>query len=185
MTHVNGASARSAASSSSRLLAVVAPLLVVGLASVLWLISDRLLYIGPLDRATFGWSVVVPIWAAAPLVAGFAWLRLSPRARMLAAVTCGLVVGGAVTVLLWQDVAFPDCQYGPVRGPIEWLLPAITLGTVIGGGFGLSGLIASTQVRAGHPWLALVFGAATQVGVGFVAIALAFVLSAGGICLRP
>ena len=39
-------------------IAMLTPLVGVALAYGLWWISDRLLYIGPLDRATFGWLVV-------------------------------------------------------------------------------------------------------------------------------
>jgi hypothetical protein len=59
------------------LVAAAAPLAIVALAYALWWISDRLLDIGPLDRAAFGWAVVIPIWLAAPIVAGFIWSRLS------------------------------------------------------------------------------------------------------------
>ena len=169
---------------NSRLGAVAAPLAVVGLASVLWWISDRLLYIGPFDRATFGWLVVVPVWATAPLVAGFAWRRLEPAARTFAATAYGVVVGGVVALLLWQEVAFPACSTGPARTPAEWSLPAITLGVVVGGGFGLSGLLASGLVRQGHPWRALAFGAATQLAIVVIAFTLAFVLLFG-VCDRP
>ena len=164
--------------------AVVVPLAVVALASALWLISDRLLYIGPLDRATFAWVVVIPIWAAAPLVAGFAWRGLSARARTLAAATCALVIGAIVGALLWQDVAFPACPTGPARGPLEWLLPATVVGVVIGGGFGVNCLIASAQLRAGQPKRALTYGAFGQVAVVASAAVLSFVLFIG-VCQRP
>ncbi len=59
--------------------AVLVPLALVGLAYVLWWISDRLLYVGPLDRAAFGWVVVVPVWIAAPVAAGFVWRTLDRR----------------------------------------------------------------------------------------------------------
>ncbi|MBA2373099.1 MAG: hypothetical protein H0V74_02700, partial [Chloroflexi bacterium] len=36
------------------------PLALVALAYALWWLSDRLGYIGPLDRAAFGWAVVIP-----------------------------------------------------------------------------------------------------------------------------
>lgn len=169
----------------SRVLAVAAPLFVAALAFALWLMSDRLLTVGPLDRATFGWSVVVPIWAAAPLAAAFAWRRLIPRARYLAATTCGLIVGGFTAALLWQAVAFPACQFGPVRDPAGWLLPAAAVGALVGAGFGLAGLVAGAEVRAGRSCRALVLGVATQLGVMFVSIVLFFALSLGGACQRP
>lgn len=164
------------------MLAVGAPLAVVGAAVGLWVISDRLPFIGPLDRATFGWSVVVPLWAVAPIAAAIAWRRLSPRTLRLAAAACGLVVGVPVSILLWQAAAFPACS--PARPPHEWVLPAIILGGVIGGGFGLNDVLASGHLRAGHPWRALGIGAAGQLAIVGLGSALAFGLFYG-LCERP
>ena len=99
----------------SSVLAYGAPLAVVGLAATLWLISDQLVSVGPIDRATFGWAVVVPLWSAAPVAAGFAWQRLSSEARRRAAVACGLVVGAPVSILAWQAAAFPACSPARTR----------------------------------------------------------------------
>ena len=76
----------------------VTPLLVVAVAFVLWWISDRLLYVGPLDRATFGWAVVVPLWAAAPTFAGFSWRRSAAGARTRFATLGGVAVGGVAAL---------------------------------------------------------------------------------------
>jgi hypothetical protein len=176
---------RAVVSSRGLARAVAAPIAVAALAFVLWVISDHLLYVGPLDRATFGWAVVIPVWAAAPLTAGIAWVSLSASARRLAAAICALAIGGVAAVLFWQAAAFPACQYGAVRGPAEWLVPSIALGAVIGGGFSVSGLAAVTQVRAGRRWHALMIGAGTQVAVVFVAILFVVSLWAGGGCQRP
>jgi hypothetical protein len=159
-----------------------APLVVIAVAGALWLISDRLLYVGPLDRATFGWTVVVPIWAAAPFAAALAWRGFQRRARTLAVVACGLPLGGLAAALLWLALAFPACA--PARGPVEWLPPAIVLGVVIGGGFGVNCLIASGQVRTGHPWRALVFGAVGQLAIIGLVLTIAFSLFFG-VCARP
>jgi hypothetical protein len=172
-------------SSKGLALAVAIPLLVAALAYVLWLISDRLLFVGPLDRATLGWVVVLPVWAGAPLAAGLTWLDLSASARRLVAMICALAVGGVAAVLFWQAVAAPACQYGPVREPAEWLLPSIALGALVGGGFGFSGLAACIQIREDRRWRALMIGAGTQVAVVFVAILVVSALSPGGGCQRP
>jgi hypothetical protein len=164
--------------------AASAPLLVVSLALVLWLISDRLLYVGPLDRATLGWLVVVPLWAAAPVAAGFAWRRLEAKTRGVAAMLGALVVGCATAVVLWSTAAFADCQFGPTRTSIELILPALLMGTVVGGGFGLACRLASGEVARGHPWRALTIGAATELAILALAPSLAFFLFSG-LCQRP
>ena len=45
-------------------LAVVIPISLMGVALALWWISDKLMTVGPFDRAAFGWVFVVPIWLA-------------------------------------------------------------------------------------------------------------------------
>src|SRR5258705_6666108 len=50
---------------------VVAPSLLV-LAVAVWFVSDRLVTIGPFDRAKIGWAVVVPLLALAPGAAALA-----------------------------------------------------------------------------------------------------------------
>jgi hypothetical protein len=162
----------------------VAPLLVVGLAAGLWYLSDRLLYVGPLDRATFGWLVVIPLWALAPIAAGFAWRGIAPRARIIAAVACAFVVGGVLAALLWFSVAFPACQFGAVRSPLEQVLPSIVVGSLVAGGFGFSTLVASGEVQAGRSARALVLGAVGQLVVVAVAPVLVSLLFFGG-CQRP
>jgi hypothetical protein len=186
MTKFGRLIAGSASAATSRVMEVATPLLVVALAFLLWEISDRLLYVGLLDRATFGWYVLLPIWTLAPLTAGFAWLHLSPRTRTLAATVCGFTIGVIAAILYVQVAPVPDCQYGTLfYGPTHLDLVATGIGTLIGGGFGLSGLAASTQVRAGHPWRAVLAGAAVQVAAMFVAILLVAGPFAAGVCQRP
>ena len=76
--------------------AVAAPLAALAAAYVLWRMSNELLWIGPLDRAAFGWLVVVPVWALAPVAAASASRALSMRAS--AFVNLGLAIGVAVPV---------------------------------------------------------------------------------------
>lgn len=171
---------------SGRFLAgVVVPLVLVMLAYVLWWVSDRLLYIGPLDRAAFGWAIVIPVWIAAPVAAGFAWRGLGPRGRGAAAVIVGTVIGVAATVLLWHSIAFPDCQYGASRTPAEFVAPSLIVGVVIGGGQAGTGLLVSSLVRQGRPWRAAALGAAVAFGLVFAAILVASAVLLGLPCNRP
>jgi hypothetical protein len=166
-------------------LGVAVPLGVVALAYALWWISDRLLYIGPLDRAAFGWAVVIPVWVAAPVIAGFTWRRLPPRASLLAAVVVGAAISGAAAVLLWQSVADPNCEFGAVRTPGDWMLPSLIVGGVIGGGLAASALLASRLAREGRPWRAAVSGAGTEVVMVVAAILVAGTILMGSGCQRP
>ena len=166
-------------------LAVAIPLAVAGAAYLLWFLSDRMVQIGPLDRAAFGWLVVMPVWAAAPVAAGLAWRGLSSATRWIASTICGLVIGAAITVLFWLDVSAPDCQFGPVRAPVDWSVPAIAVGLLIGGGFAIAGVVATRFLAAGRPWLALFVGATIQLGAAALAIFFFFTQMITGLCQRP
>jgi hypothetical protein len=157
---------------------IAVPLLIISLSYGLWWISDQLLYIGPLDRAAFGWAVVIPVWAGAPVAAAFAWRRLTRRDLWVAAVAFGLVVSVVSSVLIWQSVAFPDCA-NPVRSAAEWIVPALLLGLTIGGGLAASGLLGTAIVRSGHPWRAVAIGAGTEFGMVFLALLVFVIVSTG------
>jgi hypothetical protein len=166
-------------------LGVLAPLATVALAYGLWFVSDRLLYIAPLDRAAFGWAVVVPVWALAPVAAAFAWRRLTPRGITMAAAALGLIVGGLAAGLLWSAFAFPNCQFGAIRSPIELVPPSVIVGLVIGTGLSAAGLLSATLLRGGHPWLASAAGAGSGLALVFVALFAAAVVLLGPSCQRP
>jgi hypothetical protein len=164
---------------------VAVPLAVVTLAYALWWVSDQLLYIGPLDRAAFGWAVVIPVWLAAPVAAGFAWRRLTPRDSLIAATIVAATIGGAAGLLFWRSVAYPGCEYGANRTPGDWVLPSLALGVVIGGGLAGSGLVATRLARKGRRLGAVVFGAGTEVVMVFAAILVAGLSLLGSGCQRP
>jgi hypothetical protein len=166
-------------------LAVAAPLVVVALAYALWWVSDRLLYIGPLDRAAFGWAVVVPVWLCAPIAAGLAWRRLTVRATAAAAVLSGTVISLAFAFMFWEAVAHPGCEYGATRTPLEWVVPSLFVGIVVGVGVALSSLLAVMIVRRGHPWRAAVASALVAFACIFVAILAFVVVASGPGCQRP
>ena len=150
--------------------AVALPLLVASAAFSLWWVSDRLVDIGPFDRATFGWAVVVPVWFATPFASALAWRGLPRRTGTIAAATLGLVVGGVAAILVWQANAFPSCQFGPNRGAEAWIWPSIAIGATVGGGLAASSIIAARGALAGRYVVALASGAAGQAAFLVVAI---------------
>ncbi len=165
-------------------LGIAVPLALVALAYALWWLSDRLLYVGPLDRAAFGWAVVIPVWLASPVATGFAWQGLTSRASSIAAVVVGTIIAAVAAVLFWQSVAYPDCAYGATHAPDDWLLPSLVLGAVIGGGLAISALLASRFVRQGRPWRAVFLGAGAEIVMVFAAILVGMTLLGPG-CQRP
>lgn len=161
------------------------PLAVAGLAYLLWWISDRLLYVGPFDRAAFGWIVVSPTWIAVPVAAGFAWRVLDQRTTRAVAVFVGTVIAAVAGLLLWQSVAFPACETGAIHAAQEMILPSLLVGVVLGGGMAVSGLVSRQSARGGRFISAVVLGAACGAFATVAAIMVAAALLLGPVCQRP
>jgi hypothetical protein len=170
----------------SRYVAVVAvPLTLAGLAYVLWWISDRLVYVGPLDRAAIGWVVVIPVWIAAPVAAGFVWRTLDRSTTRVIAVLVGTVIAAPAALLLWQAVAFPDCGTGAIRTSQEMVPPSLLVGFLVGGGVAWSGLVAAGFARQGRLIAAVVLGAAAEALMVAAVILVAGLTLLGPACQRP
>lgn len=185
MSTVIGTTASSQDSWPRHVAAVAVPLALAELAYVLWWISDRLLFVGPLDRAAFGWVVVVPVWIVAPVAAGFVWRTLDRRTTRVIAALVGTVIAAAATLLLWRAVAFPDCGTGPIRTPQEMVLPSLLVGAVVGGGVAWSGLVSAGFARRGRPIAAVVLGAAAEALMVATVILVAALTLLGPACQRP
>jgi hypothetical protein len=166
-------------------LAIAAPLAGLALAYGLWWISDRLLYIGPFDRAAFGWLVVVPVWALTPLATAFAWRRLSRRETTLAASVVGSILSLVATLLFWIAIAHPGCEFGAVRTPAELLLPSLLVGVVIGAGFAAICLATLATLRQARWWAAVIVSAGSGVGLIFLAILASMPVLISPACQRP
>jgi hypothetical protein len=162
----------------------IAPVIVVAVAFVLWLVSDRLMFVGPLDRATFGWLFVVPLWAAAPTFAGFSWRGFAPRQRVRWAVSGGLAIGTVAAILLWQSVATPVVDCVPTHTPLGLVLPAVLVGALIAAGFALACWFGSLEIAAGRIGRGVIYGAVAQLLVIPLATILATTLFFG-LCQRP
>lgn len=166
-------------------IAMLTPLVGVALAYGLWWISDRLLYIGPLDRAKFSWLVVVPVWSLTPVAAAYAWRTLDRRQSWVAAGIIGLILAVASSVLFWAATAFPNCDFGAVRTPGEWIIPSMIVGLVIGAGFAAACLGATAVARRAGWWAVLLAGAGSAFALVFVAILVAAPFLMSGGCQRP
>jgi hypothetical protein len=144
---------------TSRSLAVlgVAPSLLV-LAVAVWFVSDRLVTIGPFDRAKIGWAVVVPLLALAPGAAALAGSgSTSPGlARLVVAVT-SIVTGIVVVFGLASAITFIDCR--PATGPLEVVPRTLPTAFVLGIGFAISAAAAWGPALHGRRVVALVVGA--------------------------
>jgi hypothetical protein len=165
----------------ARVAAAVAPPLVAGIAFALWQISDGLLYVGSIDRGTFAAFVVIPLWVIAPAVA-LAWRDLDTGVLDRLSAGSGLVIGAGIAAFLWSSAISVDCK--PSHTPMELVLPALIVGAVVGGGFGLACRVAAGQFAGGHPWRAIGIAAALQLEMLAVGLFLQFWLFFG-LCQRP
>ena len=125
--------------------ATAAPLAVTALAYALSSISDRLLYVGPLDRAAFGWVFVVPIWLSAGPIAAALWSRLAVRDRRLAATIVATVIGIGAGVLYFLGAAFPDCETGRIWTSEAVAARGLMLGAVVGISPAIAGLAGASR----------------------------------------
>jgi len=166
-------------------LAALVPLAGAALAYALWSISDRLLYVGPLDRAQFGWLVVVPVWSLTPVAAAYALRTLDRSVRAKAATVIGLILAVASAGLFWSASAFSNCEFGAVRSPGEWVIPSLVVGLVIGGGFAAVCLGATAVARRARWWVVLLAGAGSAFALVFLAILIATPFLMSGGCQRP
>lgn len=166
--------------------AIALPLAILALAYGLWWVSDQALYIGPLDRAAFGWVVVVPLWLSAPVIAGFLWNSVTRRRATLAALIVGSIISAAAAFAYWQSIGTPfDCGFGTVTPAIAFLPQTLIVGVLVGGGLALDGLLVARLAQLGVRWWAVIVGAGTEVFLlGFAFFAL-FATWEGHTCFVP
>jgi hypothetical protein len=127
------------------LIAIAIPLALLALAYALWAISDRLLQIRPLDRAAFGWIVVVPISSLAPGVAGLAWAPMPASRQRIAAILVGGVVALVSGILLAYAIDYMNCA--PVTSWTDDLPASLAVGLAFAAGPVLGGLVAASIAR--------------------------------------
>lgn len=166
--------------------AVVGPLGLVALAYALWWVSDRLVYIGPLDRAAFGWIVIMPIWFISPAVAALLWRRLTERDTRIAVFATAAVISACAAWLLWVALDPWACETSPRTSAAELIGPSIFMGTLIGAGWAACGWLASGTAAAGRPKVAAAEAVALAIGHLFLVLgAFYFVILWFGGCNRP
>jgi hypothetical protein len=165
---------------------VALPLLIATLAYGLWWISDQLIVIGPLDRASFGWIVVIPLWLSTPVVAGFTWRSLSRSQARLAAFVVGACVSAAAALAFWQSMGTPfDCGFGTVTPAIDFLPGTVLVGVLVGAGLAVDGLLVARLARAGVRWWAVVIGVGAEGFLLTVALFALVAVSFGHTCFVP
>ena len=125
--------------------AIAAPLALLAIAYALLVVSSNLVHIGPVDRATFGWAVVIPLWLAVPGVAGLAWAPLLRRDRLLAAAALAAVVALATAISLATSITQVGCT--PVTSWTDDLPLSVAVGVAFGISHSAAGLAAAAAVQ--------------------------------------
>lgn len=143
----------------------IAPILIVAAIAV-WAISDRMLSIGPFDRAQIGWAVVVPLFLLAPAAAGLAARWTSTRSAMLVATGIAMALGGLIVLTLSLTWTRIGCQ--PV-GQAEAALQAIPTGLAAGLGF-LAAAGAAVSRLGDGPRMAIVAGVVVGIFAGLATL---------------
>jgi hypothetical protein len=147
------------------LVAIAVPLAMLALAYALWAISDRLLQIGPFDRAAFGWIFVAPLLWLAPGVAGFAWAPMPPKRQWIAAILVGATVALVSAVLLANAIDYANCA--PVTSWTDNLPRSLAVGIVVGAGPALGAVVVASVANRLTGLRRIVAAVATGAIIGF------------------
>ena len=172
-------------SSGRFVVAVVAPIFLVAIAYALWWISNELVIIGPLDRAQFGWLVVVPLVVIAPVAGGFVLATLGRREATAAMVLAGAVFGLCLALVFWRSVADPGCPSGNIRTPADWIVPSLILGAAYAASVTVSGLVTAGLVRDGRRVVAVVGGILVDLLLLAGVLVVAGIMIVQPMCNRP
>jgi hypothetical protein len=168
--------------------AIAAPLAILSGAYALSSISDQIGGVGPLDRAAFGWLVVIPLVSFAPAAGGLASSNLSSSARVFVAAAVAAVISLVAAALLFNSMAHPHCEFGSRFTDGDFLRAALGGGLLVGIWIGMSCAIAAAVIRRGHHWISIVAGLALGFATLWVGLLGTFAsLAAGlaGVCNRP
>lgn len=139
-------------------------LVLLAVAGAVWLVSDNLVRIGPLDRALIGWLIVVPLILLAPGVAAFG----KPAESVISVVA----VGSLVVVALSLSISQIGCS--PASLPTV-VLHALPVGVAASMGFVAATLAArhaASLASAGRVWIGLFTGALVAFGGGALVLLL-------------
>ena len=135
----------------------VAPLLLL-LGLAIWFVSDRLVVIGPFDRAKIAWAVVVPLLAIAPGAAALAGSgSTSPGLARLVVAGTSVVTGLFIVFVLAATITFVDCR--PATGPLEVVPRTLPTALAFGIGFAISAAAAWGPALHRRRIVAVVVGA--------------------------
>lgn len=167
----------------------VAPLLLVA-AFAANQIGEGLVAAGQVDRAAFGWFVVVPLVLLSPGAAALVW-QATGRRHLAGLLITGmsLAIGLVVEVVLALTVRWVGCA--PVHDPLDVVGPALPIALAAAAAFGLSGIAAMVSVGLGGRARLVVirtvsFGAIGLMAFGVAALfVLASTFAGTGVCAAP
>lgn len=153
------------------LLVLAPPLLATG-ALYLWAASDTAGGLGPLDRATSGWLVVVPMLFAAVGLSAVLPRYLGQLLGYMSLVMEGLAAGSVVILLLVGHIRVIGCT--PVTDPSQVFLPALGVGASTGAALVISGYFGS--VFAHQPRWGLVIAPAVAIVIAVMLFGFVFLV---------
>ena len=180
---------RSRAGIAGMIVGAAGPLAFFAFLYGLWLASDRLVHVGPLDRGSFFWVVLLPLWCLSPSLAALLWRgRPGPDAARIVAVAVGLVLAVVASTILWIAGTTDQgaCEFGPRTEAPGLIVPMGAIGMLIGGGWALNAIVAASVVGAGRLGRGVVLGMVLAlVHFVIVVVATGLVIMLTGGCNRP
>jgi hypothetical protein len=157
---------RTQANAGASSLALLAGPILFAIGVVLGFVSNAMIWIGPIDRATFGWAVVVPVCLVAPVLSGLVARRVGERAALLAS----LLAAAAIAVFFSWSLAANVTQLGCDPNPDRLLVVghAAPVGLAVGLAFAAAAW-ATLRLRERRP-LAVAVGLGTAIVGGIVSL---------------
>ena len=153
----------------------VAPLLPL-LGVAIWFVADRLVTIGPFDRAQIEGLVVLPLLALAPRAAALAGSSSTrPGLARLVVAGTSIAMGLFVVFGLAASITFLDCR--PTTSPLEVVPRTLPTAFALGVGFAISAAAAWRPALHARRLAAVLVGAAVWVvaaAIGLFALFVSF-----------
>jgi hypothetical protein len=166
--------------------AILVPLIMLGAAMMTGLAVNYAGQLGPLNRATISWIVVVPLIVLTPVVAGFLWRSMTRRAMLATALVVAAIAVVTVAAFAWLSIATTECSTARIISNAAAVIPALFIGLGCGVPIVTAGYIVARTSGRAQPMRVVAAGIGGGIVAGLVSLGIAaLVLLTLQMCARP
>jgi hypothetical protein len=165
---------------------ILAPIIMLGAALMIGLAVNYAGQIGPLNRATVSWIIVVPLIVLTPVVAGFLWRPMTGRAVLTTALIVAVVAVVTVAAFAWLSIVGAECSTERIISNAGAVMPALLIGLGCGVPIVAAGYVVARTCGAAKEITVVAAGIAGGILAGLISLGIAaFVLLTLQMCARP